>query len=365
MTTRTTIRKWLVFGLMAGTIVSVGMVSYSLGGLFTEQSVRDQAEVRPTVGGLYVDPTSLALGEVQETATYPLRLELRNTSSQRKRVIDIRGSCGCTAIEPRELVIPPGGTGSVTLSIDLSERGVIPSGISRRPFSVRVDPLFAGDLNPTPGWLVTAEVVSVVTVDVARLGFAEGHVHQSGVVPRRVRVETHTPLSGLQAEVVPPNAGTATLVPTAAGRYDLMIAPSLSLPVGPFRFAVQVRPTATDGTPLVVIPVEVLGEMLPTVRAFPRTIIIGEIDTPGTAEAEVVLTVPLGESWRVGTISSDAEGTKVTAVGSAPDGGVRYRVEQPGTKVGDQQVVVTFAVLGPDERKETVRVELRYHGRAR
>ena len=353
--------------MVIGLMVVAGVAAYALGGLFADKAVTAPAAInsQPTVGGLFVEPTTLVLGEVQETASHPLRLEIRNTTSQPKKIIDIQGSCGCTEIEPRELTLPPGGTGTVSVVIDLTKRPYSHSGVSRRQFSVRVDPVFAGDFAPTPGWLVTAEVLSAVTVDVTKLGFAEGCVHQGESVTRRVRVATHVPLGGLEAEVVPANAGTAILVPTGSGQYDLAISPNRTLPVGPFQFTVQVRPITPNWKPLTAIPVEVSGEMRPTVRAFPRTVLFGEVETPGMADAEVVLTLPPGDKWRVGRIESDSEGTKVVAVGPAPDGGVRYRIEQPVTKLGDQQVVVSFAVLGPEDRKETVRVELRYHGRAK
>lgn len=363
--TRTAIPRWLVIGLMAVAVVVSGVAAYSLGGLFADKVAPAPVELQSTVGGLYVEPKTLALGEVQETASHPLQLGIQNTTSQPKKIIDIQGSCGCTVVEPRELTIPPGGTGTVSVVIDLTKRAAVHSGVSRRQFSLRIDPVFAGDFAPTPGWLVTAEVLSQVTVDVTEVGFAESCVHQAEPASRRVRVATHTPLRKLDVEVLPASTGTASLVPTGPEQYSLVISPSPALPVGPFRFTVWVRPTGTNGQSLTGIPVEVTGEMLPTVRAFPRTVIIGEVDAPGAAEAEVVLTLPPGDKWRVGRIECDTEGTKVVAAGPAPDGGLRYRIEQPVTKFGDQQAVVSFTVLGPEDRKETVRVELRYHGRAK
>jgi len=66
-----------------------------------------------------------------------------------------------------------------------------------------------------------------------------------------------------------------------------------------------------------------------------------------------------------GRVECDTEGTKVVAAGPAPDGGLRYRITHGVAKLGDQQAVVSFAVVGSEGRKETVRVELRYHGRAK
>jgi len=186
--TRTAITRWVVTGLMAVAVVVSGVAAYSLGGLFADKAVTAPAALnpQPTVGGLFVEPQTLALGEVQETATHLVRLEIRNTTSQPKTITDLQGSCGCTSVEPGEMTLAPGGTGTVSVVIDLTKRAYLSSGVSRRQFSLRVDPVFAGDFAPTPGWLVTAEVLSAVTVGVTELGFAEGCVHEGQPVSRRL-----------------------------------------------------------------------------------------------------------------------------------------------------------------------------------
>jgi hypothetical protein len=315
------------------------------------------------VGGLVVDERHLTLGELAETTAHLVKFPIRNTTTSQKVIREFRGSCGCASIEPKTLTLGPGAAGEVSVVIDLTKRSPAHAGLARRPFALRLDPVFEGDFAPSTGWTLSAEVVSQLNVDMVDVAFNEGCVHEGEPATRKVRVATHAPLKRLTAEVVPPAAGTATLIPADAGRSTLAISPSPSLPPGPFRFEVVVRPVGPGGVLHAPITIDVSGEMHPTVRAFPRVVLFGEIEVPGTAEAEVVLRHPTGDGWRVGRVECDATGIEVTRVGPGPDGGTRYRITQAVTSGGDKTAAVTFVVRGPADRTENVRVELRHHGR--
>jgi hypothetical protein len=353
----------LSFGVSAAACIS----AYQIAGRLGSQTATTAAQpsLASTVGGLFIDPNELALGEVHETTAYSLRLNVRNLTEKTKVVTGFQGSCACASIEPREMRLPPGGVGAISLVIDLTMRSPDHSGLSRRAFSLRIDPIFADDFAPSTGWVVAADVLSDVTVETTRVGFAEGCVARGEPIVWRVRVRTHTPLAGLTADVQPASAGAASLLPVGPSELSLAISPSPTLPPGPFDFKVFLRPIGTDGQSLPPIRVEVDGEMQATVRAFPRTVLCGEVETPGAVTAEVVLTLPPGTEWQVGRIECDSEATDVVALGPGPDGGLLYRITHPVTQAGDHLTGVRLVVHGPDDRKEVVRVELRYHGRAR
>ena len=94
-------------------LVVAGASAYYLGGVFSDRSVTPPASVdaQTTVGGLFVEPRELVLGEVQETDRHIVRFEIRNTTSRSKKITEFRGSCGCAAIEPREMTLPGGEVG--------------------------------------------------------------------------------------------------------------------------------------------------------------------------------------------------------------------------------------------------------------
>jgi len=60
-------------------------------------------------------------GEVLESEEFHCQIVLLNSSGKPVRVSNIQGDCSCTRVLAETIVIPPGGRGSIPLSIDLTQ----------------------------------------------------------------------------------------------------------------------------------------------------------------------------------------------------------------------------------------------------
>lgn len=342
-------------------LFAVASVAAYFAGVVAADTVTPRAVPRATVNGLYVDPAALDLGEVWEHPQHVIRFKVVNDSGTSKVVERFAGSCGCTTIEPQGLTLPPGGSAELTATIDLTERSPQLLGVARRPLRVEVQPVFAGDLGPTPGWTLTGAVLARVGLDVKQLIFLDNCVHGGAPRSRRFHVTAHLPLDRVEAEADPANAAVR-VEPAGEGRYAVVVAPNPALPAGPFKFPVAVRAVTPDGVAHPAATVEVSGEMHPAVQVFPRTVFVGEVTVPGPAVAEVTVTLPAG--WAVVRVETDAVGARVEPAGPSPDGGTLYRFSQPVTLAGDFNTRIRFVVRDHGGTTQAIPVQVRGLGRA-
>ena len=139
------------------------VLAYFIASSLSNQTVATHASLNSTVGGLFIDPHELALGEVHESAAYSVQFRIRNQTHVTKTVTRFQASCVCASIRPSEMRLKPGEIGILSVMIDLTNRLPIHAGLSRRSLSLRIDPVFAEDFAPSPGWVVTADVLSDIT----------------------------------------------------------------------------------------------------------------------------------------------------------------------------------------------------------
>ncbi len=86
----------------------------------------------------------------------------------------------------------PGEQADLTVKIDLTHRQQYQLGLARWDVSVWINPVFAGDFAPTPGWELKGVVLSRVSLEAASLSFGDQCVHGGPPVMRKVRVVAHT-----------------------------------------------------------------------------------------------------------------------------------------------------------------------------
>ncbi|MCH8045203.1 MAG: DUF1573 domain-containing protein, partial [Planctomycetes bacterium] len=115
-------------------------------------------------GFLEVDPEHLDFGEVWVQDKFQWTLPITNTSSEPVEVLEFRSSCNCLSIEPKTLVLAPGETSDVHLTLDLTTRNPEQAAKASRRFSVRIAPIITGGLAQYTGWEIQGQVRSVFTV---------------------------------------------------------------------------------------------------------------------------------------------------------------------------------------------------------
>jgi uncharacterized protein DUF1573 len=314
------------------------------------------------VNGLYIDPRSLDLGEVWETPEHVAQVSVKNVSAEPRTIIRFEQSCNCLGVEPQGMTISPGQTAELGIHFDLTHKQPYQLGLARWPVSVRIQPVFQGDFAPSLGWDVRATVRSRVSLENWQLTFGDRCTHSGPRVERKIRANTHQPLRRLEAVAVPNVAATRVEpVAGALGEYFIVVSPRPDLPVGPFRFEVQISAVDEDGSVHRSASLEVSGDMQTTTRLIPSVILLGERKLGEQAEAEVTLLLPQG-GWKVDHIEGESTDTNVTRLGASVDGGEQYRVDQRIAQAGDNVIRVRFVIRKPDGQTEPVKLEVRYHG---
>jgi hypothetical protein len=187
-------------------------------------------------------------------------------------------------------------------------------------------------------------------------------LHAGPAVSRKVRATAHVPIDRLDASAVPDLAvARVESVADNPGQYCIIVSPRPDLPVGPFRFDVQVRAVTADAVVHPGASIEVSGEMQSPCRVFPRLILLGEHTILDCAEADMTVWLP-ANGWGIDRIETDSPDTSVSRAGVGPDGGMGLRVTQRIARAGDQVAAIRIVVHTPDGQTEVLPVEVRYHG---
>ncbi|MBY0230421.1 MAG: hypothetical protein K2W96_14145 [Gemmataceae bacterium] len=297
------------------------------------------APTRAVVAGLSVPVSALDLGEVWETDAFKVALPITNVSGKDISVTDILAGCACVEASPRAFSVKAGETKEVALTIDLTKRGPWERHAAHRPFKVTVVPVIEKVGMAREAWVLSMAVPSRITLDTDELAFGDRTVSGQENDPRRIEACVHGSSAMLEARVIPPTAGTATVEPMGEGRFKVAVAPSASLPEGPFKFHVELTASGGEGEPSKAVRrFEAKGTLRPEVRAFPAQVFLGPRTVGTTAATTVQLQSPPGAGWEVERIECDSADVKVVA----QEGGA-YRVEM-AAKAGDFAAKVRFFV---------------------
>lgn len=355
-------KHWTVFGLIAS---SASLMAYHLGSLAAiELRQHEQRKPLPTVNGLYIEPQALDIGEVWETPQHTFRLTIQNAGGVPRTITRFQTTCGCLKLDPPSRTIGPGDKAEFTGKLNLMHRLPYQWGVAQWAVSVRLDPVFEGDFAPTPGWEVKGIVRSRVSINTPNLAFEDRCSHQGPRIWQKVRAKAHVPLKSLQASVVPESAVVRVEASAATpGDYFIFVSPNPSLPLGRFRFEVQLQAVTLDDVSYPCPTIEVVGEMQPSTRVIPRMVLLGEHIVPSEAEADVTLQLP-AKDWKIDHVETDTEDMLVTQSKSELEEEVRLHITQRIEQVGDRVSTLRIVMRKPDKQVEIVLVEVRYYGQS-
>ncbi len=356
-------KHWAMFVLLAP---AASLVAYHLGSLVAVRWAKAQEQRLPpaSVNGLYIEPTSLDMGEVWETPRHTFRLRIQNIGSIARTITRFQTTCGCLELEPPGQTIAPGGKAEFTAHLDLTHRLPYQWGVGQWPVSVRLDPVFKEDFAPTPGWEVKGIVRSRVSINTPRLAFEDQCSHGGARVWQKIRAKAYVPLKSLRASILPKSAEVRVESSAANPEdYFIFVSPNPSLPIGRFHFQVQLQAVTLDGEIHPCSAIEVVGEMQPSSRVTPRMVLLGEHTIPTEAEADVTLRLP-AKDWKIDHIETDTTDTLVTQAKAELEEGVRLHITQRIRQVGDHVSIIRIAVRKPDKQVEIVPVEVRYYGQS-
>lgn len=311
--------------------------------------------------GLEADPASLAVGEVWEDPAFVREVVLTNRGDRPAHVTELSGGCECTRVEPRAFTVPPGGTQTVRVSIDLTHRFPYQFGAERRELALPLHATLADRGVAAGGWKITGVVKSRVSLDGRGLEFADLCGRGGPPVTRAMRATAHVPLAALTA-AAPSDRATAEVRPVSGkpGEYAIRVTPNADLPLGPFRFTVPVSATLPDGRTVPCASFAVTGEVVSPVRVVPGPVLLGEVPVGSKAEAVVAVRFPAA-GWSVDRVETERTDTTVAATDPL-DGHPAYRITQAVGEAGDRSAQVRFVCRRPQGDVETVPVVVLWYG---
>lgn len=261
------------------TFIGIGfcLLAYLLGNLAASGLRRQiQPEPIPTVNGLFIDPKQLDLGEVWATPNHSFTLNVQNLAGSPRTITRFQTTCGCLQLLPENRTLQPGEKVEFAAQIQLlpglpSERGV-----SHWPKTVQIDPVFKENLVPIPGWRLKGVVRNRIGIDTAQLSFADLCIHGGPAITRKVRAKNYLSGQTLTATIKPEWGKVKIENSGIADEFLVLVTPSPSLPIGPFRFDVPLSVQTTEEEKFPGPILEISGDMQPSSRVMPRVVFLGD-----------------------------------------------------------------------------------------
>jgi uncharacterized protein DUF1573 len=317
------------------------------------------------IEGLAVSKTALDMGEVWEAKDHQHTVPIRNLTSNKIEIDDFALSCGCVDIGPKPVIIQPGETSELHLTVDLTEqRRLNQLGVAQRQFAVQITPIQKKGAWPLERWNLHGLVKSRVTLDKFGVSFGEQPIKGENPPAQTVLATTHVPYRKLE-----PSFNSRILSVQVVPQRDqqnqvaLIVPPNPSLPAGPFTSDLTLVVIGEAGERLPGVTIPVSGIMQNEIRLLPARVVLGSNPLGSKAEAHVVLQKPDNTKVSVEQIEIDSPDVDIelVSVEGLPSGRT-YRVRQKITKLGDQLSQVRFIVRKENQQPMKVIMEVCYRG---
>jgi len=173
----------------AGVVIGLAVVS-------ANTKTADTTAAPPTF--LTVPANKLNVGEVWETKNAQFLLPIMNSTNRPLEIQDFESSCDCGEITPRNVKLPPGGTATVTVTMNLLPRTNRQLGMARRQFGTAVKPILATGEKVEP-LTIKGVAKSWVTLNYLHIHFGDANIAGQPAITRRVIATAYVPLDSISA----------------------------------------------------------------------------------------------------------------------------------------------------------------------
>lgn len=339
--------------LGVGLMLLVG-VSFLLG--------KHRAASRRVVTGLEVSSDDLDFGEVWVQEEFQWTLPIKNRTSVPIEILDLKSSCGCVGIAPRQLEIPPGEVRSVQVTLDLRPKNSEDVDVPVRDFAIRVLPIVRGTLTQPDSWTVHGKVRNPFTLSTYILDFGGTLVSGMAFEPKTVTVVCdqliHRPVADFDDKY-----GSVHITPKDGSprQFQVTVLPRDTLPVGAFGFPVTLHGVDSAGKKLSKMQFGVSGTIVRDALVTPNIIPIHDVTLGESVEQVVVVGSRTGKLYEVVGVGPDVAGVVAVEMLDSADAsrgdGQRVRLRltplQPGT------YAAKFALRLQPQEGDSVDVPLR------
>jgi hypothetical protein len=164
---------------------------------------------RPAKGGkpalpdspLHVPAGKLDFGTAWEDGQFAYSVPVENRGGTTVEVEDIRASCQCYDVAPKQFTLAPGQTQTVSFKLALRPAPGTPRAEAGYPFAAGLTPKIKGATTRFRDgeWVVRGTVKPWVTPEAAVVRFGRQSVKAQPLAPRTLTVRPLTPLGSLEA----------------------------------------------------------------------------------------------------------------------------------------------------------------------
>ncbi len=308
---------------------------------------------------------NLDLGEVWAQEAYPWTIPVINHTEYELKIRKVASPCGCSKVEPSSFTIPPKGTVSVLVTLDLRPRSPAESILAVRPFSVQITPLVeTGKSSVRPyQFELTARVRNPLVFSASRVHFstADNLPVQPQFVPKTAAFASAIPLKSLTAIAKPPLVSAAVTLNTEK-RGTLTLVPNGELPAGYFECNIYVEATTADGETLPAVTLPVSGDVLADIQVMPPLITFAPARLSESVETTVLLVSRTGGPFSVQSVESGSEHLSIEPVTTGSMADCQYRICQRITQTGAYSQTVTFVVDREGESPDRIQLQVNHVG---
>lgn len=308
---------------------------------------------------LAVAPEELNFGIAWEQSEFPWTVSIRNTSSRQLVIADFGKSCTCALIEPKTLILEPGTTHQLQLTLNL-KRTTSPDS-SESPFAIEIVP-YERLKNSEVRALNSLRVQGRVRYAIRYLTdpvFGTHSVDSQPLYPLRILVEPLVPLANL-AVTCSDSRFRVNVEHVVDERplYVLLISAVSQLPIGPILFDVMITPEFPGGERLPVLVLPVTGRIVEDIQGSLPSVIFGSRSVGDSLEETITLTSITGQEFTVDSWEAQLPGLKVEPSTELPNS---FRLRQNVLASGQQMGFVIFK-LSKSGKKHAVKIPVHYHG---
>jgi hypothetical protein len=301
-------------------------------------------------------PECRDFGEVWETQSFPWQLRFRNPTGQSIR-IELLSRCDCAGFPPQPSEIPPGGTASIPLSLDLRRLGYFDDQPVRNVrFEVGSSVWVSGEDPRKYSWTVSGRVRRHLNYP-RSLGLSEDLVCDIPGALREVPIHAVIPLSGLRLKRFPKGWMGEVRQTETPNRYLLRLIPLMTSP-GVFQDTVELEAKDEQGILLPTQELHVQGVVKERIELFPREIVGGAQEVGTRMRSSLSITSRFGEEVVVQGVEA-ADG-KLSLAQSRQGGHTTYLdIDWVAEGLGDQVLDGTVIAQVAADRARVYRVPFR------
>lgn len=345
--------------VMSGLFVGSLLVTY----LVELQPVVPSTKSVPQRSSLEIESDHLNFGMAYAQRGYPWTLPVTNHSSQVVKIKEIKSSCACTALEPRCLNIPPGGTEEINVTLNLTQKDEKTAELPIRPFLARLLPIIEGRRLGDIVWELRGNVSNELRLNPTSVLYGQTSLVRGRPIPTKtVNLESTKPLKSVEASC-DNSMGSVTVVPRGRDnrRYEIAVSPNEELPLGRFQFRIPAIATTSHDERLPPLYLYVRGTIYPDIQAFPRELSLGQQYLNRPVVADVVLASARREAFAVMEVQHGHDVASVAPQNSEASHKHGFTVTVVPTGVAQQESHLDFIIQKPGAEPQRVAVRIRYY----